>query len=285
MEFPSENPKNILYENLVEFSSVGGQILKLTSLDLHWIPNVEVLDLTNNKIQILHSDTFEYTPKLKFIRLARNNLQKIGLMTFHFMPNLEEVDLAYNNFCTDEKTFNRTEIELLSSDKIKESCKVNDVFHGCEFIEDEYSYVGTATACLYDEDVEANLYEWFGFEEEEYNYYGFLGAPKPVEVFISRSKNYNLTLFKSSHIKAIQAVDHSNSAFLDFSYFNGVPKLRNLVVKLVVFLVFYEFPLINQNLSNLRSITIRDYNGCLDEMFAVNSQIEENLEEARYKCN
>lgn len=87
------------------------------SSDFHWMPNLEILDLSVNEIGILHSDTFEYTSKLKIIKLAWNRLRSIGVMTFHHLKNLQKVDLTGNKYCTNETTFNGTELKLLGSDK------------------------------------------------------------------------------------------------------------------------------------------------------------------------
>jgi hypothetical protein len=145
--FPQFYELDVQLENLTNVI-VKGKLVHLHSSSLKWMKNLNELDLSYNKIEKLNSNVFDYTPALEIFKIAHNQLKMIGVMTFSHLKQLKYVDLAGNDKCTSHSVFGKEELTMLRSDKIKDSCKLRDCLQECDFVEEEFSYVGTAFTCV-----------------------------------------------------------------------------------------------------------------------------------------
>ena len=96
--FPSFSSKGFQLEKLI-YVSIKGNIRSIDSSQLKWMPNVKELDLSNNQIKLLLSNTFDYTPNLETFKITNNRLQYIGVMTFVHLKQLTKVDFSGNRYC------------------------------------------------------------------------------------------------------------------------------------------------------------------------------------------
>jgi hypothetical protein len=197
------------------------------------------LDLSSNLIESLPSNLFEHNPQLEFINFAYNRLKSIGVSTFSNFHQLKTVDLTGNFLCTNFNNFTKEELTMFATNKIKRPCKMFDGLDSCDFINDDFSYVGTASACV---TKRMNL-TTFNFDRE---ILGFDGSPAPVEVlFVRKQTCLFLPRIHSIHIKAIHIIS-SKLHTLTF-YYSKVTNLRSLVltdneITQLSFLTFFDTP-------------------------------------------
>lgn len=60
-------------------------------------PELRSLDLSSNKLEIIHEDTFRNLRQLKFLNLASNKFTSFEKLAFHHLSNLKEIILDNND--------------------------------------------------------------------------------------------------------------------------------------------------------------------------------------------
>jgi Leucine-rich repeat (LRR) protein len=215
-------PFHVRMNGLEDFQA-HGFVTMVFPEDFNNLPNLKLLDLSSNFIETLPSNLFEHNPQLEVINLAHNRLKSIGVSTFSHLKLLKNVNLTGNFLCTNFGSFSKEELTMLNTNKIKGACKHFDGLESCDFIEDNFSFVGTAMACI---TKKMNLTK----HEFDVQVHGFDYATSSVEVFFVRKQTCKvLPSIHSIHIKAIHIV---NSKFEEmFSYHVKLPNLRSLVLR------------------------------------------------------
>lgn len=122
--------------NLIHLS-LGNQLKLIAGNVFDKLADLEILDLSWNKITSIHENGFKGLSSLRALKLSRNQLQKFKLHTFDNIPLLEELYLNNNHIETIEdgtlKLPNLKRLDL-SHNKLKELSNV--IFKDC--IELEY---------------------------------------------------------------------------------------------------------------------------------------------------
>ncbi|CAO1294717.1 unnamed protein product, partial [Diamesa serratosioi] len=72
-------PKNIgLLFNLTHFTMINTNLVEIESQDFNGMQDLEVLDLTGNRIELVSIDAFSILTKLKLFSLSYNQLEEIS---------------------------------------------------------------------------------------------------------------------------------------------------------------------------------------------------------------
>nr|XP_010303864.1 PREDICTED: leucine-rich repeat and transmembrane domain-containing protein 1 [Balearica regulorum gibbericeps] len=79
-------------------------------------PEIQILQLQNNRIWRINQNVFTGTPLLKILDLSNNSLSSLAPGTFSFLPHLKELDLSSNSIIRLPETFGNStgNITLLS---------------------------------------------------------------------------------------------------------------------------------------------------------------------------
>ncbi|CAO1294525.1 unnamed protein product, partial [Diamesa serratosioi] len=90
-------PKNIgLLFNLTHFTMINTDLVEIESQDFNGMQDLEVLDLTGNRIELVSIDAFSILTKLKLFSLSYNQLEEISNGVFSNNLNLEQIFLNRN---------------------------------------------------------------------------------------------------------------------------------------------------------------------------------------------
>jgi Leucine-rich repeat (LRR) protein len=282
--FPQFSSNSHMFKSLINVK-VSGTIDRIIFTDFYQISKVKILDLSQNFIEEIMSNTFEYTPDIEVLDFSFNRLFAIGVMTFTHLNNLKSVDLTGNLQCTTFTMFSKDELIMLNSNKIENSCKYRNALEKCLFVEESFSYIGDAYTC-----VVSNpnvLYQTVAFS--------FANATKPVQCFFVRNtKCQFLPMLISIYIKAIH-ITHAQLQFIQDNNLNGVFYLRSLVLSnneittIPSHLFSFNPDLVHLDLSNNRIAFLRTFedfeaspllsvsfenNLCVDEDYGYESLIK-----------
>lgn len=77
-----------LYLNSNQIREVSTKALRL--------PNLKKLDLSDNDLEALHEDVFQYIKKLEYLNLANNRFTTVDTLNFHHLGVLKEIVLDNN---------------------------------------------------------------------------------------------------------------------------------------------------------------------------------------------
>lgn len=78
-----------LFLNDNDLKEIGANILNF--------PELRLLDLSFNKLEIIHEDTFRNLKKLEYLNLASNKFTTFEKLTFHHLSNLKDINLDNND--------------------------------------------------------------------------------------------------------------------------------------------------------------------------------------------
>ncbi|KAJ2950898.1 hypothetical protein O0L34_g5261 [Tuta absoluta] len=61
------------------------------------LPELKLLDLSDNLLEFIHEDTFKGMPKLEYLNLSNNQFESFDKLAFHHLVELKEIVLNNNN--------------------------------------------------------------------------------------------------------------------------------------------------------------------------------------------
>lgn len=130
--FCSENrefekfPQNLqaIFNNLKVIKINHAGLLKIESSDLKPFGEIlKYLDLSNNKIEEIDVDLFEFSPNLMTIDLSSNEIKSVGRGAFEELRNLKTLSIDENPCLTFDFPIQRTILEVEANCKPSESLK------------------------------------------------------------------------------------------------------------------------------------------------------------------
>lgn len=116
--------------------NIGNQLKVIPGNVFDRLTNLEVLDLSWNKITSIHENGFRGLGNLRTLKLNRNHIQKFKVHTFESVIHLEELVLSNNHIeSIEDGTFKLPKLKRLdlSHNKLKELS--NSMFSDCKGLE------------------------------------------------------------------------------------------------------------------------------------------------------
>ena len=267
------------FKNVRSLTISQGKIEELHSKDLSGLQNLEYLDLSKNQISRLDSNVFEFNQKLKTIKLSNNKISSIGVMTFTHLKQLLTVDLSENHKCTKGNSFTSDELNLLETLKIFDSCKARDSLEGCVFLQDVFTFIGTADACLaFNVNFTLSNQRKLGMLE----IFDFFNKPNPIDVLVIRDQICNYLPDLHLHNLKGLIIRNSNLMTLKPENFKGIPNLITLDVSdnqltFIDFKIFEKTQEITEiNFSN-NHLSVMKSQEILDLLMIKNIMFDENI--------
>lgn len=129
------------FKNLENFS-LRGKIRFLNFENLKYFKNLKKLNLAENQIILLKSNSFILTPNLEVLDLSSNNIFAVGKETFSILQNLEILSLKFNSLI-DENFKSKNEIE---NSKELQKMSIYDTVD-CVYSTSVFRYIGLAYYC------------------------------------------------------------------------------------------------------------------------------------------
>ncbi|XP_060801563.1 leucine-rich repeat-containing protein 70 [Amyelois transitella] len=83
-------------ETLIELYLNNNAITQIDILALQ-LPELKVLDLSNNNLEVIDLEAFQFLKKLEVLNLANNLFSSFSNLKFHYLHSLKEIILDYNN--------------------------------------------------------------------------------------------------------------------------------------------------------------------------------------------
>jgi Leucine-rich repeat (LRR) protein len=77
--------------------------------DLAVFPNLELLTLTSNQLQVIPGDLFEGIPRLADLSFKSNKITHVGQNLLSNLPRLRSADFT-GNYCINQRAFLATQI-------------------------------------------------------------------------------------------------------------------------------------------------------------------------------
>lgn len=114
---------NTFFTNIIEFKMINCSLMDVSKYDLQNFPELQLLDLSSNKLQSLMADLFEYSQKLIWISFEKNNIVTVGAEIFKSLYQLAQLRFSSNS-CVDENAVTIDRVEILIS-KIAFKCSYN----------------------------------------------------------------------------------------------------------------------------------------------------------------
>lgn len=111
---------NNFAENLIALIVEDSKMVEITQSDMKQFPQLLLLQLTNNHIEVLGEDLFKYNPELIEIILKGNRLKEIADHIFENLKNLKGLNLEWNT-CISSIGFHEVGI-MRVLDEIEEFC-------------------------------------------------------------------------------------------------------------------------------------------------------------------
>ncbi|XP_049872748.1 slit homolog 1 protein-like [Pectinophora gossypiella] len=101
LDLSMNNITNVEPWDLLRSSSMQELYLNLNKIkhlnNVFELPELRLLDLSDNLLEFVHEDTFKGIKKLEYLNLANNNFTTFDKLAFHHLSNLKEIILDYNN--------------------------------------------------------------------------------------------------------------------------------------------------------------------------------------------
>lgn len=91
-----ENSSLFKSNTIIELFLKGNNLTEIGANVLDF-PELRKLDLSFNKLEIIHEDTFRNLKKLQYLNLASNKFTSFERLAFHHLSNLEEIILDNND--------------------------------------------------------------------------------------------------------------------------------------------------------------------------------------------
>lgn len=118
--FPKNIEKN--FKNIFGVGIIGGNLTKISKKDLKpFGHNLRILWLTNNAIEFISSDLFEFNKNLVEISLGFNKIKRVDGGAFAGLDSLSSLYFLANVCYSGEKVDNGEEIEMLVGE-IEKKC-------------------------------------------------------------------------------------------------------------------------------------------------------------------
>lgn len=91
-------PKDLMnfFPNLVTIEVYNCGLDKITKEDLRLYQRLTYLGIINNKLTHLPGDLFEYIPNIKLIDFSENKIKTIGSLIFSLPKRIMGINLDYN---------------------------------------------------------------------------------------------------------------------------------------------------------------------------------------------
>lgn len=84
------------YDTVHRLFTANCSSLDLDTVPAYLNPDIEALELSNNRIRVLHESTFAHLPKLQILYLNDNEIKSIDPLTFDQLEKLQTLDLRGN---------------------------------------------------------------------------------------------------------------------------------------------------------------------------------------------
>jgi hypothetical protein len=120
--FPQELQK--FHSNIKLIYILSSGLKELHQSDLKPFTQLEELNLSFNKIEIIDEDLFEFNSKLAYIHLAGNKIYHINPDVFDNLNSLKSLRLGYN-ICISKNTENDADVKVVIV-AVKEKCISSD---------------------------------------------------------------------------------------------------------------------------------------------------------------
>lgn len=115
-----------IFPNLIAISITNCNMIEIHQADIKSLPQLQAIDLSDNKITVLENDLFKFNLNLNRLNLSGNKIIEVKLNVFEGMENLINLNFEQNLCYSGSAKAVRSAVESLVSD-LMSYCYIEDI--------------------------------------------------------------------------------------------------------------------------------------------------------------